>query len=59
MGVATIRQARAILLLVAGAAKQAALAALRRGMPDPRWPVTGLIGHADVTVICEARLREP
>lgn len=58
MGIATIRQARAILLLVAGTAKQAALAALRRGVPDPRWPVTSLIGHADVTVICEARVRE-
>lgn len=59
MGIATIRQARAILLLVAGVAKQAALGALRRGVPDPLWPVTSLIGHADVTVICEARLREP
>lgn len=59
MGIATIRQARGILLLVAGATKKPALAALRRGVPDPRWPVTSLIGHTDVTLICEARLREP
>ncbi|HEY8052515.1 MAG: glucosamine-6-phosphate deaminase [Steroidobacterales bacterium] len=59
MGIATLRQAREIVLLAAGAAKRAALEALRRGVPDPHWPVTSLIGHPRLTVISEAQLGEP
>jgi glucosamine-6-phosphate deaminase len=57
MGVATIRAARRILLLVAGSAKQPALDALLRGTADPRWPVTSLLGHPQLQVLAEAALR--
>jgi glucosamine-6-phosphate deaminase len=57
LGIATIRAARQVVLLVRGAAKSAALAALLRGRADPRWPVTSLIGHPDFVVIAEAALR--
>ena len=56
MGIATIRAARAVLLLVAGAAKAPALAALLRGVPDPRWPVTSLLGHPRLQVLAERAL---
>jgi glucosamine-6-phosphate deaminase len=56
VGVETILAARKILLLVAGDAKVAALAALERGAPDLEWPVTALLGHSDVTVLCESEL---
>ncbi|MBS0373732.1 MAG: glucosamine-6-phosphate deaminase [Proteobacteria bacterium] len=56
MGIATLRAARAVLLLVAGTAKRDALAALTRGRPDPRWPVTSLLGHPDLTVLAAADL---
>ncbi len=57
MGIATLRQARAVLLLVAGASKRHALEALRRGDPDRSWPVTSLLEHPNLTVLAEARLR--
>jgi glucosamine-6-phosphate deaminase len=57
MGIATIRAAPRVLLLVTGPAKQAALDALLRGLPDPRWPVTSLLGHARLQVLAEAALR--
>jgi glucosamine-6-phosphate deaminase len=57
MGVATIRAAREILLLVAGEGKRSALEALCRGRPDPRWPVTSLLDHPALTVVSESRLR--
>lgn len=57
MGIATLREARAILLLVAGPSKRNALEALRRGVPDRGWPVTSLLEHPNLTVIAEARLR--
>lgn len=57
MGIATLRQARAILLLVAGASKRNALEALRRGDADRGWPVTSLVDHPNLTVVAEARLR--
>jgi glucosamine-6-phosphate deaminase len=56
MGVATIRAARAVLLLVIGEGKAAALAALRAGRPDPAWPVTALLGHPRLTVLADQRL---
>ncbi len=56
MGVGTILAARRILLLVAGDAKAQALAAFQQGVPDPRWPVTALLGHPDLTVLAESEL---
>jgi len=59
MGVATIREARRVLLLASGKAKQAAFDALVRGLPDPRWPVTSLLGHPQLQVMADAALRPP
>ncbi len=59
MGIPAIRGAAAVLLLVAGASKHAALAALLRGVPDRRWPVTSLIGHPGLTLIADSGLRIP
>ena len=39
------------LLLIAGPHKQAARAALERGVQDPDWPVTSLLEHPGLTVI--------
>jgi len=57
MGIATLRQAHNILLLVTGAAKRRALASLLAGRADPGWPVTSLIGHPRLTVIASEELR--
>jgi glucosamine-6-phosphate deaminase len=57
MGVATLRRAREVLLLVSGDGKRDALDALRRGRPDHQWPVTSLIDHPALTVIADGRLR--
>lgn len=57
MGIAMLRRARAVLLLVAGASKQKALQALQRGIPDRGWPVTSLLDHPNLTVFAEAQLR--
>lgn len=51
LGLAPLRRARSLLLLVSGTGKSAALDALVRGAPDPRWPVTALLGHAHLTVL--------
>jgi glucosamine-6-phosphate deaminase len=56
VGIATIVAAREILLLVSGGAKARALAAFRRGIPDSRWPVTALLTHPHLTVLCETEL---
>jgi glucosamine-6-phosphate deaminase len=53
MGMRTIRAARAILLLVAGAGKAEGLAALTAGRRDPLWPVTGLLDHDDLVVLAD------
>jgi len=57
VGISTIVAARKILLLVAGGAKALALAALRRGIPDPQWPVTALLTHPHLTVLADAELQ--
>jgi glucosamine-6-phosphate deaminase len=57
MGIGTLRAARAVLLLVWGETKREALQALCNGHPDPRWPVTSLLDHPDLTVIADASLR--
>lgn len=51
MGIATIRAARSILLLVDGQGKQEALDALLGGGEDRAWPVTALIHHPSLTVM--------
>jgi glucosamine-6-phosphate deaminase len=55
MGITTILESRHILLLIAGANKAAAAAALYRGVPSIDWPVTSLAAHPSLTVIqlCE------
>jgi glucosamine-6-phosphate deaminase len=57
VGISTIVAARAILLLAAGGAKVRALAAFRGGVPDPKWPVTALLTHPNLTVLAEVELR--
>jgi len=57
VGIATIVAAREILLLVVGGAKARALAALRGGIPDSKWPVTALLTHRNLTVLAEAELQ--
>ena len=57
VGISTIVAAREILLLVAGGAKARALAAFRRGIPDPKWPVTALLQHRNLTVLATAELQ--
>ena len=55
MGIQTLLQARRVLLLIAGAHKRAARAALEAGVATLDWPVTSLLTHPNVTVIqlCE------
>jgi glucosamine-6-phosphate deaminase len=57
MGIGMIRAARRVLLMVSGAAKMEALAALLAGRPDVHWPVTALCGHPHLTVVADAALR--
>ncbi len=57
MSIATLRQARNILLLVSGDSKRWALQSLLAGVEDPAWPVTSLIGHPRLTVVASAQLR--
>jgi len=57
VGISTIVAAREILLLVAGDAKARALAAFCDGIPDPKWPVTALLTHRNLTVLAEAELQ--
>jgi len=57
VGISTIAAAREILLLVAGDAKARALAAFRSGIPDPKWPVTSLLTHRNLTVLAETELQ--
>jgi len=59
LGLADLLEARRLLLLIAGA-KPEARAALHRGIEDPQWPVTRLLGHPDLTVIeLDARAASP
>ena len=51
IGIRDVLAARQVLLLICGARKQAAVAALYRGVADPNWPVTCLLAHDRVTVI--------
>jgi glucosamine-6-phosphate deaminase len=53
MGIGTILEAKRILLLAAGPAKQAAIAALFDGKVIQEQPVTALLYHRDLTVIAD------
>jgi len=57
IGLPTLLAARAVLLLVGGAAKREALQRLITGAPDPAWPVTALAAHAALTVIAPVALK--
>ena len=56
VGIASIRRARRVLLLVAGD-KREALAAWRRGVEDRSWPVTSLLNHPGLKVLGDAALK--
>jgi 6-phosphogluconolactonase/glucosamine-6-phosphate isomerase/deaminase len=51
MGIQNLLEARHSLLLIAGAHKEAAKAALYRGVEDLDWPVTSLLKARSLTVI--------
>jgi glucosamine-6-phosphate deaminase len=57
MGLGTLRRARALLMLVIGEDKAPALAALLRGRPDPAWPGTALLDHANLLLLADRALR--
>lgn len=52
MGIATILESRAIVLLAAGANKRAAIERLKSGEVTEEFPASALWRHADVRVIC-------
>jgi len=56
LGIATLRGARAVLLLAAGESKIEALSRLLQGPAEAQWPATSLIGHANLTVLCAPEL---
>jgi glucosamine-6-phosphate deaminase len=57
MGIATIRAARTVLLLAAGASKAEALRAIQRGQSDRHWPVTGILDHPELKILADLSLR--
>lgn len=59
MGIATLRPARRILLMVSGASKAEALGVLLAGKADPAWPVTALAGHPGLVIVADSALRPP
>jgi glucosamine-6-phosphate deaminase len=54
MGIGTILQSKRIVLLVAGAGKEAALERLRSGVVTEDFPASALWTHGDVTVLAAA-----
>jgi glucosamine-6-phosphate deaminase len=53
MGLGTIRGARALLVVVTGAAKATAVQALVRGPEDPNWPCSFLYKHPGMEVLVD------
>jgi glucosamine-6-phosphate deaminase len=51
MGIGTILESRAIVLLVSGSGKEEAIARLRGGEVSEAFPASALWRHADVTVL--------
>jgi glucosamine-6-phosphate deaminase len=54
MGIATILESRAIVLLASGAGKQEAIERLRSGSVDESFPASALRLHPNVTVLTQA-----
>jgi galactosamine-6-phosphate isomerase len=57
LGMADVLQARALVLLVSGRAKRAALARALSGSVSSRCPASYLALHPDVTVVCDREAR--
>jgi glucosamine-6-phosphate deaminase len=53
MGIATLREARSLLVLATGSAKAAAVRALRQGPADPAWPCSLLRDHSDLLLVVD------
>ncbi|MEO0649870.1 MAG: glucosamine-6-phosphate deaminase [Planctomycetota bacterium] len=53
MGIATIREARALRIFAFGAAKAAAVRRAAAGGPERDWPVTLLAGHSDLRLFAD------
>lgn len=53
MGIATILEARRIILLASGAGKSSALEALRSGVISEQIPASALHRHPDVRILCD------
>jgi glucosamine-6-phosphate deaminase len=58
-GLATIREARSIVLIATGPAKRDALSHLVSGDASPRWPVTALQHHPRLTIVCDELALDP
>ncbi len=56
MGLRTLREARAILLLISGSGKAEAIAAMLRSKPDQNWPVTAILDHPMLTILADSAL---
>lgn len=52
-GVATIMQAKRVLLVATGSAKKRPLAQLFSGVIDPAWPISYLTEHPDLVVLAD------
>jgi glucosamine-6-phosphate deaminase len=55
MGIGTILESRAIVLLAAGQGKEEAIARLRSGKVSEEFPASALHTHTDVIVLCGVR----
>ncbi len=58
MGLALLRRAQSVLLLVEGASKAAALNRLLSGAESTDWPVTAFADHPDLVVIATPELKD-
>jgi glucosamine-6-phosphate deaminase len=56
MGLRTIREARAILLLISGSGKADAIAAMLRSKPDKDWPITAILDHPRLVIMADSAL---
>src|SRR5687768_6825429 len=54
MGIGTILDSRAIVLMASGSAKAAAVNTFAESSPDPAFPASGLRSHRDVTVLVDS-----
>ncbi|MGH6880183.1 glucosamine-6-phosphate deaminase [Hypericibacter sp.] len=56
MGLRTLREARAILLLISGSGKAEAIAAMLRSKPDRNWPITAILDHPRLVILADRAL---